>query len=148
MRRLWEGFTYSDLNVNGTGLIWGPALIRGNMVRKHFSKTSNSYPLIRTRACACRGIRIAIFSESVSYALNKWNPCNLYNWRFDWLISWITMLDIFYKGGCRWHLLNSEHNQCLWKCLKNQIWRKYDGLQSLETTKFPDFVRMFKFFCF
>ena len=147
MQRLLEGFTYYDLNVSGTGLIWGPALIRGNMVRNHFSETSNSCPLIRTRACAYRGITIAIFS-CVSHALNEWNPCHLYNWRFDWLISWITKLDIFYKGLDTWHLLNLEHNQCLWKCLKNQIWRKYDGLQSLETTKFPDFVIMFKFFSF
>ena len=97
-RHLSGGGTYFDLNVDGAWLILDQVLIRGNKVCKNFRETSNSYPLIRTRASAYQGVRIASFSESFSYVLNEWIPYNLYIWRFDWLINWVTMLDIFTKG--------------------------------------------------
>ena len=41
-------------------------LFQENKVRQIFRKTNISYPLIRTRTCACQGIRNVCFSENLT----------------------------------------------------------------------------------
>ena len=40
-------------------------------VRRIFRKTNISYPLIRIRTCACKGVRNIIFFENFAYILNR-----------------------------------------------------------------------------
>ena len=39
-----EGSTYFDTKDNGAALIWGPMLIRGNMVVNFYQTLANFYP--------------------------------------------------------------------------------------------------------
>ena len=127
-RRLLEGDIYSDLNIDGARLIWNLARIIGNTVRKNFRETSNFYPLAGGRASACQRVRIASFSESFSYTLNEWT------------------LDIFLQRGMPMVLVKFGTESMFVEMFKEinleEMW-----FTKSKTTKFPHFVRRFKFSC-
>ena len=150
---LLEGCTHFGLNVDGARPIWGPSLIRGNTVGKNFRETSDSYPLIRTRASAYQRVRIASFWGSFLYVLNEWTPCNFYIWRFDWLIDWTTMRDIFFKKGMPMTLAKFGTESMLVEMFKEpnleEIWwfaKSIDYQISTFCEKVQVFVCIFNYF--
>ena len=106
-------------------------------------KTIISNPLIRTCTCAYQGVRIASFSQSFAYVLNRWPPNYIFGKAFSWVefffqLNWHksrTILPLLSLSAWNIHIeayiaiVSLFGFNCKWTC--RNVGRVYGNLKKL-----------------